>query len=284
MPMTLDLHDTLQKTQDIALQAGALLREAYHQPRDVRYKGDVNLVTQADEDAERLILAKLREAFPEHGILAEESGETDGASRYTWVVDPLDGTTNFTHGFPVFAVSLGLRDPDGEMVLGVVYDPLRDECFAGARGHGVTLNGQPMAVSGRDKLSQSLLATGFAYDRHTARDNNVASFSRFIRRAQGVRRAGAAALDLAYVACGRLDGFWERMLDCWDVAAGIVLVREAGGVATDYWGGEAFLYSGEYILASNGRIHEQMLEVLEEVYGPDGEFADVIRAHSGRDD
>lgn len=244
-----------------------MLREAYHQPRDVRYKGDVNLVTQADEDAERLILAKLREAFPEHGILAEESGETDGASRYTWVVDPLDGTTNFAHGFPVFAVSMALRGPDGQPLLGVVVDPLSGECFAASRGGGATLNGAPIHVTGEQELNRALLATGFPYDRHTAPDNNTAAFARFIRRAQGVRRAGAAALDLAYVACGRLDAFWEQSLHPWDVAAGILLVREAGGVVTNYVGGEEGLSEGTNVVASNGHLHEAMMAVLAQKDG-----------------
>lgn len=250
-----------------------MLREAYHQPRDIRYKGNINLVTQADEDAERMILSALRESFPDHTILAEESGATHGgSSHYVWLVDPLDGTTNFAHAFPVFAVSLALRGPDGDLLLGVIYDPLRDECFAGARGGGVTMNGAPVRVTGEDTLRRALLATGFAYDRHTAPDNNTAAFARFIRRAQGVRRAGAAAIDLAYVACGRLDGFWERALHPWDVAAGILLVREAGGTVTSYTGGEDGLYAGESIVASNGRLHPAMLEVLAELYSSGGDI------------
>jgi myo-inositol-1(or 4)-monophosphatase len=271
MGMTLNLSASLDAAQQIARRAGAVVREAYYQPRNVRYKGNIDLVTQADEEAERLIVVALREAFPDHAILAEEGGETDGTSNYTWLVDPLDGTTNFAHGFPVFAVSIALRGPDGSLLLGVIYDPLRDECFAGAQGQGVTLNGEVVRATGEVELRRSLLATGFAYDRHTAPDNNTAAFARFIRRAQGVRRAGAAALDLAYVACGRLDGFWERALHAWDVAAGILLVREAGGTVTNYTGGEEGLYEGHYIVASNGHVHDAMLAVLADQHNSTGD-------------
>lgn len=267
--MTLDLPQSLNRAQEIARQAGESLREAYYQPRHISYKGSIDLVTQADEEAERLIVTALRESFPEHAILAEEGGETgDGdGSGHIWVVDPLDGTTNFAHGFPVFAVSMALRGPDGQPLLGVVVDPLSGECFAASRGGGATLNGAPIHVTGEQELNRALLATGFPYDRHTAPDNNTAAFARFIRRAQGVRRAGAAALDLAYVACGRLDAFWEQSLHPWDVAAGILLVREAGGVVTNYVGGEEGLSEGTNVVASNGHLHEAMMAVLAQKDG-----------------
>jgi myo-inositol-1(or 4)-monophosphatase len=261
--MTLDLSATLHSAQDIARRAGVVLRDAYHQPRHIDYKGEINLVTQADEESERLIVAALRESFPDHAILAEEGSGTDGSSGYTWVVDPLDGTTNFAHGIPIFAVSIALRGPGGDPLLGVVYDPLRDECFAATRGGGATLNDTPVRVTEETELGHAMLVTGFAYDRRVA-SSNFAAFTHFLRRAQGLLRLGTAAVDLAYVACGRLDGFWTCGLYPWDVAAGILLVREAGGVVTNYTGGEEGLYEGSYIVASNGHLHETMLAVLAE--------------------
>jgi myo-inositol-1(or 4)-monophosphatase len=268
-PHTYDLIAMRRIVEGIARAAGDGLRDAYHRPREIAYKGEIDLVTQADRDAEAAIIAALRERFPAHAILAEESAtsglEGDGP---TWVIDPLDGTTNFAHGFPVFAVSIGLVDC-GEPLVGVVYDPLRDELFAAARGQGAALNGAPIRVSPVGELRRALLATGFPYDRHVAEDDNTESFSRFIRRAQGVRRAGAAALDLAYVACGRLDGFWELRLHPWDVGAGILLVREAGGLVTDYAGrpDSGLPMQGAQVVASNGRIHGEMIGVLRELYG-----------------
>jgi myo-inositol-1(or 4)-monophosphatase len=252
----------------IARSAGELLKEAYHQPREIDTKSStIDLVTQADRASEAMILNALRERFPEHNILAEESHPAGAGAGLTWIVDPLDGTTNFAHGFPVFAVSIALWDEQGPL-LGVVYDPLREECFAAVRGQGATLNDEPIHVSNIKTLDKALLATGFPYDRHTAEDNNVASFSAFIRKAQGVRRAGSAALDQCYVACGRLDGFWEMRLHAWDVAAGMLIVREAGGKVTDYQDDEKsdLLRRGEQIVASNGLIHSGMIETLREVY------------------
>jgi myo-inositol-1(or 4)-monophosphatase len=252
----------------IARSAGELLKEAYYQPREIDTKSStIDLVTQADRASEAMILSALKERFPDHNILAEESSPTTAGAGLTWIIDPLDGTTNFAHGFPVFAVSIALWDEQGPL-LGVVYDPLREECFAAIRGQGATLNDEPIHVSGVKNLNEALLATGFPYDRHTAEDNNVASFGAFIRKAQGVRRAGSAALDQCYVACGRLDGFWEMRLHAWDVAAGILIVREAGGKVTDYQGNEKSepLQRGEQIVASNGLIHSNMLETLRDVY------------------
>jgi myo-inositol-1(or 4)-monophosphatase len=229
----------------------------------------VDLVTQADRASEALIVASLRRAFPDHSIVAEEGGgiQQGGA---TWFVDPLDGTTNFAHGFPVFAVSMAMRDDQG-LALGVVYDPLRDECFTAARGHGAFLNSVPIHVTDCPDLDHALLATGFPYDRRTAEDNNVRAFSIFIRRCQGTRRAGAAAIDIAYVACGRLDGYWEMRLHAWDAAAAIVILREAGGLATDYLGGQPDHDRVEDwdVIATNGRFHAEMVEVLTGLY-PNG--------------
>jgi len=257
----------------IAEKAGNLLRAAYDQPREINYKGDVDLVTQADHGSEQLILEELRPIFPEHGILAEETGEvvpfSGEAARdgLTWLIDPLDGTTNFAHGYPVFAVSVALHDRSGPLV-GVVRDPMLRETFAAARGMGATCNGKPIRVSHTPDLRHALLATGFPYDRHTAELNNSEALSVFLRRSQGIRRGGAAALDMSYVACGRLDGFWEMRLHPWDVAAGILIVREAGGKASDYLAAEDSqqLLSGAQTLVSNGLIHAAMLQTLHEVY------------------
>lgn len=257
----------LKVAQNSARAAGKLLCEAYDQPRQITYKGVVDLVTQADRDAETIIIQSLKAAFPDHNILSEESGTVAGTNGYKWIIDPLDGTTNFAHGFPVFAVSIALHGPDG-LVVGVVYDPMRDECFSAASGEGAWLNGKPIQPSAVDQLEAALVVSGFPYNRHTAPDNNSAAFAAFIRRAQGVRRVGAAALDLAYVACGRLDGYWESPINSWDIAAGMLLVKEAGGMITTYQADaddEAVLRKGQ-IVASNGHIHQAMIATLHEVY------------------
>jgi myo-inositol-1(or 4)-monophosphatase len=259
--------EILRATISIAHAAGEVVREHYGHVQRVTFKGAVNPVTEADTEAEDLIRRRLREAFPDHRILAEEGGgdEWRAPGPPIWMVDPLDGTNNFAHGFPHVGISLGMVE-DGEPVVGVIYDPLRDETFAATAGGGSTLNGKPMFVTDLDRLADAFLATGFPYDRRTAEDNNTARLDHFLRRSQGVRRAGAAALDLAYVACGRFDGFWELRLSPWDVAAGVLLVREAGGRVTDFGGGPGVL-SGKAVVASNGRIHEAMLRVIREGAG-----------------
>lgn len=267
----LDLLDVLKIAESIAQRAGDILREAYSQPRQIEYKGVVNLVTQADRASEQVIVSALQEAFPAHAVTAEEGGERSGKGGLTWLIDPLDGTTNFAHGFPVFAISMALRDAE-RVLVGVIYDPMRDECFTAAFGHGAMLNGRPIRVSDVPHMGQGLLATGFPYDRQTADDNNTAAFSLFIRRCQGIRRAGAAAIDLAYVACGRLDGYWEMRMQPWDIAAGTLIVREAGGKATTYEGNEQddTLLAGGKIVASNGLIHHEMLAAIGETYSLKG--------------
>ncbi len=262
------LHELLTFAEDTARRAGATLRAASEQPPDIAYKGTINLVTRADQESEGLILAALHDRYPEHAILSEESGDSgQQSSAYIWIIDPLDGTTNFAHGYPVYSVSIALRD-ERDFLLGVIYDPTRDECFTAARGQGAFLNGRPIHVTGTAAIERALLATGFPYDRHEAADNNSAAFSTFLRRAQGIRRGGSAALDLAYVACGRFDGFWEMRLHAWDVAAGILIVREAGGLVTDYQGNRdsRVLLEGRRLVASNGAIHTIMLDTLAEVY------------------
>jgi myo-inositol-1(or 4)-monophosphatase len=275
MATTDDIQSLITFTEETARRAGALLREAYDQPVSITNKGKIDLVTQSDRDSEALILAAIKERYPHHGILAEESGEFRGeitaaapdGSSFVWMVDPLDGTTNFAHKFPIFSVSMALRDGD-DLLIGVVYDPLRDECFTAARGMGARLNGVPFTVSSVNALDQALLATGFPYDSHTAEDNNLTAFGVFMRRAQAIRRAGSAALDLAYVACGRFDGYWEMRLYPWDIAAGMLLIREAGGMVTDYAGrtGTMEMITGRRIVASNGRIHHAIIDTLGEAY------------------
>jgi len=227
----------------------------------VDYKGEVNLVTEADRRAEAVIVSTLHRHFPDHQVLAEESGEgTRRASPYKWIIDPLDGTTNFAHTFPMFCISIAL-ETRGVVVLGVVYDPLREEIFLAEKGRGATLNGRPIRVSQTEKLNGSLLVTGFAYDVREDLKNNLDHFGNFSLRAQGVRRTGSAALDLCYVACGRLDGFWEMKLAPWDTAAGFLIATEAGATVTDFKGQPYTIYLKE-IVASNGRIHREMVEVL----------------------
>lgn len=234
---------------------------------EIEFKGSVNPVTETDKAVEALIRTRLKAAFPRHRILAEEGG--GGAWCQSgppiWLVDPLDGTNNFAHGFPHVGVSLALLDNQEPMVA-VIHDPLRQETFAAAKDGGATLDGNSIHVTEVKDLADAFLATGFPYDRRTAADNNVERLDLFLRRSQGVRRAGAAVLDLAYVACGRLDGFWEIRLHPWDVAAGILIVREAGGKVTDFQGGPRCL-SGRRIVASNGCLHADMLRVIDQGAG-----------------
>jgi myo-inositol-1(or 4)-monophosphatase len=256
----------LQTATAIAREAGAVVRDRFPRTRltHIGFKGAVNPVTETDIAVEALIVAHLRAAFPGHRFLGEEGGgdEWRAPGSPIWLIDPLDGTNNFAHGFPPVGVSLALL-ADGQPVVGVIHDPLRGETFAATAGGGATLDGQPIQVSSVGQLADAFLATGFPYDRRTAPDNNVERLDHFLRRSLGVRRAGAAVLDQAYVACGRLDGFWEIRLKPWDVAAGVLLVREAGGRATDFEGSPDCL-SGEFIVASNGRIHDDMLRVIRE--------------------
>lgn len=249
----------------IARDAGQVLAERFGRTSlQVSNKGDIDLVTESDLAAERLIIERIRSYYPRHAILSEEAGASthhEGAGEYKWIVDPLDGTTNYAHGYPCFCVSIAL-ERRGEVVLGVVYDPMRDELFAAERGEGSTLNGRRVRVSEVDDLNRALLCTGFPYDVRE-RSEFVRHFGGFIMHAQAVRRDGAAALDLAYVACGRFEGFWEEGLRPWDVAAGKILVEEAGGRVSRYDGSPFDVYTPP-ILASNTLVHEQMMRVLSE--------------------
>lgn len=245
----------------VAQDAGHLLRDRLGTKFHVGLKGDINIVTDVDLESERLIREAVASHYPRHQVLGEEGGLGDGSSDYRWVVDPLDGTTNFAHGFPVFAVSIAL-EYKGETILGVVYDPMRDELFVAERGGGATLNRRPIRVSPTAELTRSLLSTGFPYDIRTSSLNNLNHWKNFAMNAQALRRIGAAALDLCYVACGRFDGFWELNLSPWDSAAGALIVQEAGGLVTDFVGGPFSNYRPE-LLASNGLIHEAMIGVLK---------------------
>jgi myo-inositol-1(or 4)-monophosphatase len=256
----MDLDAAFEFAAAIAREAGALLRDYYRRGVTAEYKGVIDLVTDADRASESLILDRLRAAYPDHAILAEESGAHQQAGPCTWIVDPLDGTTNFAHGFPHFSVTMALQIEDA-LEIGATYDPLRDELFAARRGRGAWLNGRVIHVSQTPRLDRALLCTGFPYDRRTNPLNNTQQFVDFLLRAQGVSRVGSAALDLAYVACGRLDGFWEFRLNAWDMAAGLLLVQEAGGCATEPDGAPARQWSGR-VAASNGLFHAEMIAVL----------------------
>jgi len=258
--------------EQIARDSGALLREFYARGVETEYKGDVDLVTEADRASEKLIVSRLRAAFPEHGIVGEEGTRDQMSGEYRWYVDPLDGTTNFAHGFPVFCVSMGLErrvagqksDTDGELVAGVIYDPLRDEMFSASLGNGAMLNGRKIRVSPTEYLSESLVATGFPS--HKRHDNpNIHFYQQFTLRSHGVRRAGSAALDLAYVACGRIDAYWEFNLNPWDTSAGVLLVKEAGGTVTDFAGGP-FQQNSREVLATNGPLGTEMIELFKVLF------------------
>jgi myo-inositol-1(or 4)-monophosphatase len=260
------------KASAIAEEAGVRLREFLAQGVATEYKGDVDLVTVADRTVEKLIRGRLREAFPEHGVYGEEGTRERLEGEFRWYVDPLDGTTNFAHGVPQFCVSLGLEhrpaglepDQDGTLVAAVICDPMRDELYTAERGRGAWLNGKPMRVSRTPELAEALVATGFpSRKRHLS--PNIHFYHEFTLRSHGVRRAGSAALDLAYVAAGRMDAFWEFNLNPWDTAAGVLLVEEAGGRVTDFSGGVFRLDSRE-ILASNGLIHEELLGIFSDLF------------------
>ena len=246
---------------DAALRAGAFLRARLGSRPAVSYKGSpTNLVTEMDRGAEAIILDAIRSEFPGHRILAEESGALPGGATHRWIVDPLDGTTNYAHGFPIFGVSVAL-EVDSALVLGVIYDPSREECFVAERGRGATLNGAPLRVSAAPRLAESLLGTSYPNDLGRAPRDNLAEHAALMRRCRSVRSIGSAVLGLAAVAAGRLDGYWEQRLGAWDVAAGTLLIREAGGTVTAVDGAPLDLASPS-IAASNGVIHEELVEAL----------------------
>ena len=269
----------LESAVDVARAGGAVLVEELHRERKVEYKGLINLVTDADRRSEQTIVAILRERFPDHQILAEEGTTSSGRAAFRWIIDPLDGTTNYAHRYPHFAVSIGLEH-EGRLIVGAVYDPIKDELFTARVGGGSFLNGERLRVSSTPSLIQGLLCTGFPYDRDQF-GPSLRRWDEFVRNAQAVRRDGSAALDICYVAAGRFDGFWENHLHPWDAAAGVLVVREAGGRVTDFKGHPADIHRGE-VLASNGLLHDEMLAVLSDAeisgaspngHGPNGASA-----------
>lgn len=253
---------------EVAIKAaragGRVIRRYFEKEFRVDYKGELDLVTQADRESEAAVIRVIKRFYPEHAFLAEESGESQTVSTSNkeklWIIDPLDGTTNFTHSFPMFCVSIGL-EVRGEMILGVVFDPIRLEMFWAEKGGKSYLNGKPIKVSSTSSLNRSLLVTGFAYNLREVRENNLDHFTSFLLKAQGVRRTGTAALDLCYVASGRFDGFWELNLNPWDTAAGMVIALAAGARLTDFSGSPFEIYRKQ-IVASNGSIHQEMINLL----------------------
>ena len=262
----------VDKAAEIAGEAGALLRDFYARGVATEYKTDVDLVTVADRTTEKLLLERLSAAFPEHGVLGEEGTRRSVDAAYRWHVDPLDGTTNFAHGFPVFCTSLGLEhrpagtaaDADGEVVAGVIYDPLRDELFVAEKGKGAYLNGRKLHASPVSYLGEALLATGFP-SRSRHKNPNVHFYHEITMRSHGLRRAGSAALDLAYVAAGRVDAYWEFGLNPWDTAAGALLVTEAGGTMSRF-DGSAFRLDSREILATNGSLKDELVTLFADMF------------------
>jgi myo-inositol-1(or 4)-monophosphatase len=246
---------------ELAREAGAILREGYGRTHAPERKGRIDLVTEFDRRSEALLIEGIRRRFGDHAVLAEESGHHPAAgAAVRWLIDPLDGTTNFAHNYPFFAVSIA-AEVAGSVQAGVVYDPVRDELFAAAAGSGATLNGAPVRVSDIERVEDALLVTGFPYDVREYPERSLPLFQAFLTRAQGIRRDGSAALNLCYLAMGRFDGFWEGHLAPWDMAAGVLMVREAGGMVTRY-DGAPFDLAGSEILATNGHLHAEMREIL----------------------
>ena len=261
------MQPTLSYLKQLAFQAGAVLRGGYEQPIAIQRKGETDIVTEIDHASEALILESLRREFPGHAINAEESGHLSGSSEDIWYVDPLDGTVNYAHGIPFFSVSIAYAS-QGRLTLGVVYDPMREECFSAERGKGAWLNDKPIHVSQTSRLLDSLLVTGFSNISHRmplseVRTDNLDNFKRISMVSQGVRRLGSAALDLSYVACGRLDGYWEYGIHSWDIAAGALLVEEAGGKVTSINGKSDFFKPPYPILAAAPGVHAAILGLLE---------------------
>ncbi|HEY3276764.1 MAG TPA: inositol monophosphatase family protein [Syntrophorhabdaceae bacterium] len=246
---------------DLAYESGNIQRDFYGKRFEIRHKGEINLVTEVDIACQERIIALISEKFPDDEVIAEEKANSFDGKKNRWIVDPLDGTTNYAHGYPFFCTSIGY-EVDGEIIVGVVYNPVFRELFYARKGQGAFFNGDPIHVSAIADLRQSLVCTGFPYDMAVKGRNNIDHFTNFLFASQAVRRDGSAALNLGYIAAGRFDGYWELKLHPWDVAAGVLIVREAGGVVTDFKGVDYSIYSDE-ILVTNGLIHEQMKDVLK---------------------
>lgn len=257
------MQPTLSDIEALARAAGEILRAGFGQRHRVRYKGAIDLVTEYDHLSEDLILKEIKNRWPEHQVVTEESGILAGQDSHQWYLDPIDGTVNYAHGVPIFCVSLAYAE-DGLVRLGLVYDPMLDECYSAERGCGAWLNGLPIQASQSPNLDRSLLVTGFGYDIRTNPNNNLAQFSYFALRSQGVRRLGSAALDLCYVGAGRFDGYWELAIKPYDIAAGGLIAQEAGAVVTNIQGNPDYLAAPCSILAASQSIHEEMLGLLQD--------------------
>jgi myo-inositol-1(or 4)-monophosphatase len=255
------VNPTLLDLEGLARQAGGILRAHFGQRLQIDHKGVIDLVTEADRRSEDFLLAEIRRRFPGQRLVAEESGGIDGSDGQVWYIDPLDGTVNYAHGLPIFSISIAYAE-NGQVRLGVVYDPMREECFSAERGLGARLNGQTLCVSATEDLDRSLLVTGFPYDIRTNPQNNLDHFTRLALHAQAVRRLGSAALDLCYVAAGRFDGYWEIRLQAWDVAAGGLIAEEAGATVTNLIGGADYLSWPQSVVAANPLIHPQIVALL----------------------
>lgn len=252
----------VKRITNIVIRAGEILTDKMESGFSISRKGQIDLVTDADTTVEEFLIKELKQEFPAASFCAEEQGWLeDSASTAVWFIDPIDGTTNFAHGFPYFAISVALAQ-NGTTVAGVVYNPVTKELFEAEKGKGARRNGRPISVSRIDNLQNSLLVTGFPYDIKTTSADNIAQFARATKASQGVRRTGSAALDLCNVACGRLDGYWEQKVNIWDIAAGALIVQEAGGKVTDYHG-KALTFKTTSVMATNGLIHDELLELLE---------------------
>lgn len=267
----MDLQAVRATASEIARAAGAVLMEKFEQPHQERTKKNAtDIVTEADLASEAVVIPRLAKAFPDHHIVSEEGGgagigKPADVAEYFWYIDPLDGTSNYASNIPLFTVSIGLADKNMKPLVGVVYDPFSDEMYSAALGYGATRNDKPIHVSDQPELGQAMLCSGFPYDSFKSPDNNITEWKAFTVRTRGLRRFGSIALELSYVASGRLEGLWERSVNAWDVMAGICLVREAGGMVTDYSGQESHtVHDGKEVLASNGQLHQQMLDVLAE--------------------
>jgi len=247
----------------VAREAGIFLKERLHEKHVISYKGEIDIVTEEDRLSERIITSRIRDRYPDHDILAEESTGMARRSRCRWIIDPLDGTTNYAHGYPVFCVSIAF-EKDSDIHLGVIYNPMLDEMFVAEKGKGAFLNGKKITVSNTTDISKGLLATGFPYDIRSDRNNNINYFNGMAKSAQAIRRAGSAALDMAYIAAGRFDGFWELKLMPWDMAAGWLMIRQSGGIVTDLFGG-AFHLESPHVLATNGKIHHGMIDIFSRI-------------------
>jgi myo-inositol-1(or 4)-monophosphatase len=263
----MDLQAVRETAMQIAREAGGVLMHYFDKPHEVQSKENVfDIVTEADQAAERTLVNALHHAFPDHRVIGEEGASVGSQdAEYFWYIDPLDGTVNYTHGIPIFAVSIGLADRQMRPLVGVVYNPAYDRMFSAAQGHGAWAGDQSMHVSRGAVLNQCVLGTGFPYDTSTNPDNNLREFGELTKRSRGVRRLGSAAIDLCYVAMGRFDGSWQKRVKPWDVLAGIVIVQEAGGMVTDFSGGQSkLMYMGLEVVASNSRVHSQLLNILQE--------------------